>query len=124
MCLLSFCCLHIFCLLCWCLLFRAMSVSRAVKDQMVAMWASLDEAHLGQIDRPRIFKFLKSQGLSIDSEADVNVSVSFAVVLSPLAKCLSLSVSLSLSFSLFKRLSLSPSRFFCFGLCCWGHALN
>ncbi|CDI79317.1 hypothetical protein, conserved [Eimeria acervulina] len=51
---------------------KAMSVSRAVKDQMVAMWASLDEAHLGQIDRPRIFKFLKSQGLSIDSEADVN----------------------------------------------------
>lgn len=78
-------------------------MSRAVKDQMVAMWASLDEAHLGQIDRPRIFKFLKSQGLSIDSEADVNVSVSFAVVLSPLAKCL----SLCLSFSLFLYLNVS-----------------
>ena len=37
------------------------------------MWASLDEEHLGQIDRPKLFKFLKSQGLSLRTEADVNV---------------------------------------------------
>lgn len=41
---------------------------------MVALWASLDEEHLGQIDRPKLFKFLKSQGLSLRTEADVNVS--------------------------------------------------
>ncbi|OEH76047.1 transmembrane protein [Cyclospora cayetanensis] len=51
---------------------KALSVSRAVKEQMVVMWASLDEEHLGQIDRPKLFKFLKSQGLSIRTEADVN----------------------------------------------------
>ncbi|KAL8269875.1 hypothetical protein Esti_006207 [Eimeria stiedai] len=39
---------------------------------MVAMWASLDEEHLGQIDRPKLFKFLKSQGLTLRTESDVN----------------------------------------------------
>ncbi|CDJ37267.1 hypothetical protein, conserved [Eimeria tenella] len=51
---------------------KVLAVSRAVKDQMVAMWASLDEEHLGQIDRSKLFKFLKSQGLAVQTEADVN----------------------------------------------------
>lgn len=53
---------------------RSLSVSRNVREQMVALWASLDEEHLGQIDRPKLFRFLKSQGLMIRTEADVNVS--------------------------------------------------
>ncbi|KAL8435118.1 hypothetical protein Efla_006339 [Eimeria flavescens] len=51
---------------------KALSVSRPVREQMVAMWASLDEEHLGQIDRQKLFKFLRSQGLTIRTEADVN----------------------------------------------------
>ncbi|VWU49791.1 conserved membrane protein, unknown function, partial [Hepatocystis sp. ex Piliocolobus tephrosceles] len=53
------------------LLIKSSTVPSNIQEKMFSIWVSLDEENRGVIDSVKILKFLKSQGINLNSENDV-----------------------------------------------------